>query len=231
MSEDPVPLTLAAWDRYRRTGSPDDVVPVSPRPGTGATPHDASVPRVSILTPTIEGREELLAEAAESVQRQTEEVAHLVYLDTERLGPATCRNRMLDLVTSEYVGFLDDDDLIDPTHVAALMAMMVNGEGRPDLAWSRCRVWYAEGVWAPRIPQGIRPDYNALLHGGRNFIPVTVIARTDSIRAAGGFDPGDRYEDYELWRRMLSAGQRFAYLPIETWTYRFFGHQHRTVTG
>lgn len=222
------PLTPEAWERYRRTGSPDEVsvAPVSPRPDTGTTRPI----RVSIITPTVPGREALLVEAVESVRAQTEEVAHHVILDSEREGPAASRNRVLDLVTTEWVGFLDDDDLLDATHVASLMAMLANGEGPPDLAWSRCRVWAAEGVWAPRIPQGVRPDYNALLRGGRNMIPVTVIARTESVLAAGGFDPGDRYEDYELWRRMLAAGQRFAYLPVETWTYRFFG-ESRTVTG
>jgi glycosyltransferase involved in cell wall biosynthesis len=206
------------------------VAPVSREGDEGATPHDADVPRVSLLTPTIEGREELLAECAESVQAQTEEVAHLIYLDTNREGPAVCRNRMIDLCQSEYVGFVDDDDLLDPHHVESLMALLANGQSLADVAWSRCRVEAAPGVWAPRIPQPLRPDYRQLLRGGRNFIPVTVIARVSAIREAGGFDPADRYEDYELWRRMLRLGHRFAYLPVETWTYRFLG-ENRTALG
>jgi len=185
------------------------------------------VPRVTLLTPTIEGRERQLAEAAASVQAQTEEVAHLIWLDDARMGPAWCRQRMLDLVQSEFVAFLDDDDLIDPIHVEALMALLANGKSLADLAWSRCRVEGAPPGF--RLGQPIRPDYNALARGGRNWIPVTVVARTASIRAAGGFDPADRYEDYELWRRMLHQGQRFAHLPTETWTYRFHG-DNRTFT-
>lgn len=195
------------------------VAPLSRRGDTEATP----APRVSILTSTIEGREELFAEAAASVAAQTEQVAHLTWLDVDREGPAVCRNRLLALCRSEFVGFLDDDDLLDPTHVASLMPLLANGASLADLAWSRCRVTAAPGVFAPRIAQPLRPDYNTLLRGGRNFIPVTVIARLASIKAGGGFDPGDRYEDYELWRRMLSQGQRFAHLPVETWTYRFLG--------
>lgn len=185
----------------------------------------APLPRVTIITPSIEGREELLVEATATVVSQTEEVAHLVWLDAEREGPAIVRNRLLDLVQTEWVGFLDDDDLLDPAHVASLMALLSGGEGLPDLAWSRCRTWAAPGVEAPRIMQAMRPDYRALLrNGSRNFIPVTVIARTESIREAGRFDSADRYEDYELWRRMLGAQRMsFAYLPVVTWTYRFFG--------
>lgn len=184
------------------------------------------VPRVTILTPTIEGREELLTEACLSVIAQTEEVAHLVLLDTERIGPAAARNLLLDRVQSEWVGFLDDDDLLDATHVEALMALLDGSEC--DLAWPRCRTVFADGVPIIRIAQGLRPDYAQLVRpGARNFIPVTVIARTESIRAAGGFDPADRYEDYELWCRMLRLGQRFVHHPHATWTYRFLG-ENRT---
>jgi glycosyltransferase involved in cell wall biosynthesis len=186
------------------------------------------MPRVTIITPSIEGREELLVEATESVLAQSEEVAHLIWLDTEREGPAVCRNRLLERVQTEWVGFLDDDDLLDSQHVAALMALLDNGSVKPDLAWSRCRTWSAPGVEAARILQTMRPDYRALLRdGSRNFIPVTVIARTEAIREAGCFDPSDRYEDYELWRRMLRAGMTFAYHPFATWTYRFLG-ENRT---
>lgn len=180
-------------------------------------------PRVTILTPTIEGREELLAEAAASVQAQTETVAHMIWMDDARMGPAWARTRMLDLVESEFVGFLDDDDLLDPTHVEKLMTLLAAGASLADLAWPRCRCVFADGVPVVRVGQPMRPDYRLLCRQGRNYIPVTVIARTASIRAAGMFDPRDRYEDYALWCRMLAAGQRFAHLPVETWTYRFLG--------
>lgn len=196
--------------------------PVTLSSDADATPTLEAVPRVTILTPTIEGREELLAEAAASVQEQTEDCAHLIWLDAERRGPAWCRSRMLGLVQSEWVGFLDDDDLLDPSHVEALMALLEDGDA--DLAWSRCRTLFAEGVAHVRIAQGLRPNYSDLLRpGARNFIPVTVLARTESVLRAGAFNPDDRYEDYELWCRMLRQGQRFVHLPLATWTYRFLG--------
>lgn len=207
------------------------VAPVTPESATRVAPerHDGdAMPRVTIITTSIEGREELLAEAAETVQAQSEDCAHLIYLDSERHGPAFGRNLLLDRVQTEYVGFLDDDDLLDATHVEALMGLLANGEVKPDLAWSRCRTWAAPGQTAPRVMQTMRPDYRALMRdGSRNFIPVTVIARTDSVRRAGSFRPEDRYEDYELWRRMLNDGMLFAYHPFVTWTYRFLG-QNRT---
>ncbi len=186
---------------------------------TGDTPD---VIRVSVLTPTIEGRESLLADAADSVQAQTEPCVHLVWLDADREGPAVSRNRLLALAQTEYVAFLDDDDLLDPTHVEALVALLANGQGAA-VAWSRCRTRHAPDAQPVRIPYPIRPDYRQLCRGGRNWIPVTVVARTDAIRELGGFDPEARYEDYDLWCRMIAAGHTFAYLRDETWTYRFLG--------
>lgn len=206
------------------------VAPLTRSGDTGATPTlPDEVPRVTILTPTIEGREHLLAEAAVSVQAQSEECAHLIYLDTKREGPAVCRSRMLALVQSEFVGFLDDDDLLDETHVEALMALLANGGPHADLAWPRCRTLFAEGQPVVRIFQPIRGagDIAGMLRGGRNWIPVTVLARTEAVRQAGGFHSADRYEDFELWRRMHQAGMRFEHLPRVTWTYRFLG-ENRT---
>lgn len=181
-------------------------------------------PRVTIITPTIEGREALLDEAVASVAAQTEPVQHIVWIDAERVGPAAARNHLLGLVSTEFVGFLDDDDLLDPSHVEQLMTLLATGASLADLAWSRCRTVFADGVPVIRVGQPMRPDYRLLCRQGRNYIPVTVIARTASIRAAGGFDARDRYEDYALWCRMLAAGMRFAHLPAETWTYRFLGN-------
>lgn len=191
--------------------------------GEGTVPDE--VPRVTIITPTIEGREELLAEAAASVQAQTEECAHLIFLDTERIGPAHARNHLLALVQSEWVGFLDDDDVLDPTHVEALMALLANGGPHADLAWPRCRTLFAEGQPVVRIFQPIRGagDIAGMLRGGRNWIPVTVLARTEAVRQAGGFHSADRYEDWSLWARMHALGHRFVHLPQATWTYRFLG--------
>jgi hypothetical protein len=187
---------------------------------------DVEKARVTLITPTRPGREAQLAECRASVEAQTEPVAHLSLLDAALAGPAATRNKLLNLVQTPYVGFLDDDDLLDPEHVESLMALMVNGAG-PDLAWSRCRLFFAPGVDPIRILQPLRIDYGLMCRSGRNYIPVTVIAKTDAIRSAGCFDEADRYEDYALWCRMFAAGARFAHLPRITWTYRFLG-ENRT---
>ena len=36
----------------------------------------------------------------------------------------------------------------------------------------------------------------------------------------GGFDPKAKFEDWDLWKRILKAGGRFCYVPTATWEYR-----------
>ncbi len=180
--------------------------------------------RVSVLTPTREGREERLVEAIASVQAQTYPAeSHLVLLDADREGPAVARNALLAVAETPLVAFLDDDDLLDPDHLERLVDRLVRDDA--DVAWSWCRT---TGVDAPTIPRPRNDrEFATLMRGGRNCVPVTVVARLAAIAAAGCFDPVDRYEDYALWMRMLRLGASFACERRETWTYRFLG-ENRT---
>lgn len=174
--------------------------------------------RVSVITPTIEGRETLLADAIDSVQAQTYPAeAHLVMMDSERAGPAEMRNAGLQVTETPLVAFLDDDDLLDDDHLARLVARLDRHDA--DVAWSWCRSVGFDAVRPPR-PRSER-EFATLMRGGRNCVPVTVVARVDAIRAGGCFDPADRYEDYALWMRMLREGAAFSCERRETWTYRF----------
>lgn len=186
--------------------------PWSPqRPGPGGELRVE--PRVTVITPTIPGRFDLLHEAMESVRRQTlPGVEHAVEIDTQEEGPAVLRNRMLHAATTPLVAFLDDDDLLDPTHLEELLAAL-ELEPAGDVAWS----FHRGGPRTPR-PSSERELWR-IMRAGRNCIAVTVLARRDVLLAAGGFDPAARYEDYDLWMR-LRGGARFICVARETWTYR-----------
>lgn len=178
---------------------------------------------VSVITPSLPGRTRELAECMQSVAAQTVPVVHLIRADVDRVGPAVIRTELLDEAQPGLVAFCDDDDLLDPDHVETLAAALA--ESGFELAWS----WHrTAGLGAPHTP---RPrsmgEARRYLAGGRNVIPVTVVARREAILEAGAFHPMDRFEDYALWMRMLALGHRFAYVKRETWTYRFLG-ENRT---
>jgi hypothetical protein len=174
---------------------------------------------VSVITPSLPGRIAELAACMQSVAAQTVPVVHLIRPDVERVGPAVIRSELLDEAVTELVAFCDDDDLLDTDHVETLRdALEVTGA---ELAWSWHRTEGERAVKTPR-PRSVT-EAIATMRGGRNVIPVTVVARREAILDAGGFQPMDRFEDYALWLRMLELGHRFAYVKRETWTYRFLG--------
>lgn len=171
---------------------------------------------ITVVIPTIAPRYELLLRAITSVRAQTLAPTRVVVTeDRDRLGPAAVRNRAVDRVDTEWVAFLDDDDELLPDHLklcaryATLSAVDVVYPG-----------YEVVGGEDPVNCFGI--PFDAGLLRRRNFIPVTVLARTEKVREAGGFQPrpdenGDPCEDWGLWLSMLDNGAKFGHLPQRTW--------------
>lgn len=171
---------------------------------------------ITVVTPTLPSRSELLDECAASVRAQLlAPFDHLAVIDHDGDGPALTRNRGIDAVKTEWVAFLDDDDLIDKGHLLLLMDEAERSEA--DLVWSWCRRLDSD----VEIPRAAFFDRVALRQD--NYIPITVLARADTVRGAGCFDPNDEHEDHGLWLRMLDREATFAVVPAVTWTYR--GHK------
>ena len=174
---------------------------------------------VTVVTPSVPHRWHLLTEAMKSVAAQTSPVdVHLVGVDLEYGGPTPIRNALLRGVDTEWVLFLDDDDLLDANFVQVLLAQ---SDGA-DVVIPHCR--FSGHSIPPKYHN--RPfDRDALRQHG--IFPITVLARTHEIRAGGGFGD-ERYEDWELWNRMADAGARFKVVPEVLWTYRLGYGDHRT---
>lgn len=168
---------------------------------------------ITVITPTLPERHELLLEAADTVAAQTLPAAqHLVGIDPMHAGPAAVRNALIDACATEWVAFLDDDDLLDPHHLQ-LLAEVARRDG-VDVAGSYCR--FSDETIPDKFCN--RPYHRGTLrlHG---IFPITVLARRSAVLAAGGFGD-ERYEDWELWNRMADNGCTFTIEPVVTWTYR-----------
>jgi cellulose synthase/poly-beta-1,6-N-acetylglucosamine synthase-like glycosyltransferase len=160
---------------------------------------------ITVVTPTVPGREDFLKECGKSVAAL--ELNHIVMLDVNREGPAALRNRMLEQVVTEWTVFLDDDDLLFPNYVDAVRPHLADA----DVVYT---AWQLSGAVDP-MPHPFDPD----LLRQHNIIPVTACARTEALRAVGGFGE-EKLEDHGLWLRMLDAGYRFRYTPVIAWHYR-----------
>lgn len=169
---------------------------------------------VAVVTASLPERAARLAEAAASVAAQTAQpAAHLIGVDYARRGPEAVRNDLVAGATTDWVAFLDDDDLLFPHHLATLLAASADA----DVVYSFCEV-EGRGGWTPNH------DFDAAVLRSYNFIPVTALVRRAAFVLAGGFAGGTHpTEDWDLWRRLLDGGAVFRCVPEVTWRYRFHG--------
>lgn len=191
---------------------------------------------VTVVIPTVAGREDLLTRALDSVAAQiVPPGAVVVQEDRERRGAAWARNAALERVGTSWVAWLDDDDELLPNHVKVLVRA-ANQTGA-DLVYS-----YAEFVGGPDPLSSVDPQgrfapnpvnvpwssYADLwLRTRGNFIPVTYLVRADLVRQVGGFPepysfehPQNDCEDLGLLLLLLDAGALFYHVPgVRTWRY------------
>lgn len=177
---------------------------------------------VSILTATIPDRESMLAEARASVAALDGDVEHLVGIDGDRQGAGPVLNRLLSVATGEWVMVLDDDDLLDPDHLATVLPHV----HQADVLYTLPRVEGGD------FTQYHEPFSGAALERGHNCVSHTALMRTDLVRDVGGWSVL-RWFDLDLFRRLHRAGASFLQIPTVTWTYRLHGANwsHGTLEG
>lgn len=175
----------------------------------------------------------MLLRAVNSVMGQTvEPQAVAIALDTTREGAARTRNRALQMATTKWVAFLDDDDEFLPQHLNELLL------AAEDLGVDVVYPWFA-------VPNGFDPfrvdgervegrPFDAHLKQAIleecNFIPITVLARRELLMDHGGFPepysqrwPHDANEDWGMWKELLRDGARFVHVPQRTWLWHWHG--------
>lgn len=170
---------------------------------------------VSVITPAIPERvSTMLSSCIESVINQTlRPQAHLIGIDYNRVGAGAICNILSKNVKTKYIAFLADDDIFYPNHIQVLM----NNVGEADLIYSWCNV-VGRGNWNPNSYF----DADRLSSG--NYIPSTVMLRTDVFLELGGFDETPFIaEDWDMWLKMLRNNKSFKCVDEITWEYRFHG--------
>jgi len=177
----------------------------------------AATVSITVVIPTIEGREGLRRRAFESASARVQTLAPekiAVVLDRRRNGAATTRNEALKWVDTDWVAFLDDDDELKPNHLRACARNAALTGADLVYPWFDCDDEDKIGMFG--VP------FDPVLLRKRNYIPVTVLVRTELVRKVGGFrdhpdDNGDPCEDWGLWLALLDAGAVFSHLPQRTW--------------
>jgi glycosyltransferase involved in cell wall biosynthesis len=180
-------------------------------------------PGVTAVIPSIPTRTHTyLHRALDSVLQQDRPVEAIsVRIDHERAGAARNRTRACTAVNTEWTALLDDDDEWYPDHIRLLMEHAE--ETGADLVYPWFTVPNGFDPWPEREGQ----PFDEMLLRTMNYIPITVLVRSELIWEAGGFTPkgpaDNPCEDWGTWERMLAAGAKFSHLNRRTWVWHWHG--------
>jgi len=183
-------------------------------------------PGVTVVTPSIPPRARtLLPRAMDSVLRQDHPVDGIsIAVDTAHEGSAVTRNRALEGVTTEWAAFLDDDDTLRPGHIGSLLTAAQ--EFGADVIYP----WFTVPSGFDPFPEYEGQPFNEhALRKIQNYIPVTLLVRTELAMSVGGFEDRNKSrepgaspcDEWGLWLKLLDAGAVFHHLNERTWYYHW----------
>jgi hypothetical protein len=182
---------------------------------------------ITVVIPTVAKRADLLSRAIASVVAQTEPPeAIIVVVDSERQGAPVVRTRGLDMVTTPWVAFLDDDDDFKPQH---LQRLREHAEATgADFVFP----WFDVIGGTDPFPDNEHREYDI---EAPHQTTVTFLVKTEAAKAVGGFidpdmddmvDPGvdgeghRAGEEFRFVIRLARAGYKVEHLHERTWNWR-----------
>lgn len=208
------------------------------------------VKRVSIIIP-VYNRLNYLRDAITSALRQTHPGVDVIVVDDgspldpapvvrpfgDRVifvrkangGLASARNYGMDRAAGEYLLFLDDDDFLEPTAVADLVAALA---AHPGAVWAAGQFDYVDTDGRPLTrPQRQRYSsgdvYRKMILYNLMGAPSVVLASATWVRELGRFDEAPCYhmaEDYDLWLSLARVSP-LAVTSCKVSNYRVHGNQ------
>lgn len=208
---------------------------------------DAHLPRVSLIIRSV-GRDEL-AEALSSAGAQTHPAVEIIVVDAtggahppvpasagihpivfvpgaSRRSRPVAANTGLDAASGDYLGFLDDDDLLLPTHVEGLVAVLETDPACA-LAFSAAQETWPGGetrhVGNARVSR-------LTLHEACMFPPCAALFRRQLVAHCRFDETLDACEDWDFWLQ-VARRTSFRYLPRETAIYRADRGQSAMTAG
>jgi glycosyltransferase involved in cell wall biosynthesis len=138
----------------------------------------------------------------------------IVYLAQENRGVSAARNAGLAVARGRYVALLDSDDTWEPDYLAVQVAAL---EADPTLAvvYPNALITgdhpHAGRTYRDVCPSSGPVTFDAVLTQ-RCQVFISALIRRTAIERVGGFDPELRsVEDFDLWLRLLAAGERIGY--------------------
>lgn len=145
----------------------------------------------------------------------------ILHQSSQSAGRAIAANQGLTLASGDFLGFLDDDDRLEPRHITELVAAATLAEQTAQVVYSGTRVVQLDA-------QGTEHDLSEYrLHFARerlyfgNFIPIHSALLARRLVSTGcSFDPAfELFEDWDFWLQ-LSQHTEFHLVDHLTAVYR-----------
>jgi len=145
-----------------------------------------------------------------------------VATDQDHRGAAATRDIALSGITTEWSAFLDSDDEWYPHHVEALLDTAKTTGA--DVIYP----WFDVPKGFDPFPQYEGQPFNEeVIRTTQNYVPITVLAKTELVHQVGGFAANVRgsgtnpCDDWGMWLACLDAGAKFVHHNGRTWRWNW----------
>lgn len=139
----------------------------------------------------------------------------ITYLRQENQGLAGARNAGIRVARGRYIAPLDADDLWDPEHLAAQLAVL-EADSSIDVIYADARI-FGDVPEAGRTVMELCPSsgevtFERLVTRQCTVHVCVAVCRRETLLRTGLFDPGlRRVEDFDMWLRIARQGGRIVY--------------------
>lgn len=167
--------------------------------------------KVTVIIPGY--RTEFIDETLYSVQRQNIPAHEIIYLHCKESTAAEKINQAAKIATGDALIVLSDDDIITVDFIEKTAKIM---DGGWDIVYTDM-LKFGRGMDTFVQPAS---DYN-LENFKRSTVPwMTSLIRKSTFEEAGGWDPDQKYQDYDFYFRCFKNGARGYHLKEPLFEYR-----------
>jgi cellulose synthase/poly-beta-1,6-N-acetylglucosamine synthase-like glycosyltransferase len=150
--------------------------------------------------------------------------SRIQYISQDNQGPAGARNTGINVARGEYIALLDADDLWNPNHLEAQLAVL-RGNPSIDMVYADARIFGGvpeDGHTVMEFcPSEGEVSFEALVTRRCTVHICVSLVRRQALLDAGPFDTAFRgTEDIDMWLRIVRRGGRIAYQRRVLGSYR-----------
>jgi glycosyltransferase involved in cell wall biosynthesis len=140
-------------------------------------------------------------------------------------GPASARNVGVELATSDYIAFLDHDDLWRPTKLERQLATFDPGWG---MSFTAVEVsGTADSLSEFEVFEDWDPRWRAVLRRLERSCavrpPSSILVRREALLQAGPFEAASFGEDWLMWLRFVARENDVGFISEPLTEYRWHG--------